>query len=87
MEQIYAKILLPNEDYNSAQVKSAMQDPLYKDFIEFKDELVKKLGAALGIGYGNGRAFLKKLNQFSIRREDFEKKLREIKENTEGKKE
>ena len=47
MEQIYAKILLPNEDYNSAQVKSAMQDPLYKDFIEFKDELVKKLGAAL----------------------------------------
>ena len=47
MEQIYAKILLPNEDYNSAQVKSAMQDPLYKDFIEFKDELVKKLGTAL----------------------------------------
>ena len=47
MEQIYAKILLPNEDYNSAQVKAAMQDPLYKDFIEFKDELVKKLGAAL----------------------------------------
>lgn len=47
MEQIYAKILLPNEDYNSAQVKSAMQDPLYKDFIEFKDELVKKLGVAL----------------------------------------
>lgn len=47
MEQIYAKILLPNEDYNSAQVKSAMQDPLYKDFIEFKDELAKKLGTAL----------------------------------------
>ena len=49
--------------------------------------LRQKLGAALGIGYGNGRAFLKKLNQFSIRREDFEKKLREIKENTEKKKE
>lgn len=47
MEQIYAKILLPNEDYNSAQVKATMQDPLYKDFIEFKDELVKKLGDAL----------------------------------------
>ena len=35
------------------------------------------LGAALGIGYGNGRAFLKKLNQFHISREDFEKKRKE----------
>lgn len=47
MEQIYAKILLPNEDYNAAQVKAVSQDPLYKEFLDFKDELHKKLGAAL----------------------------------------
>lgn len=37
----------------------------------------QSLGAALGIGYGNGRTFLKKLNQFHISREDFEKKRKE----------
>ena len=47
MEQIYAKILLPNEDYNITQVKAVSQDPLYKDFIEFKEELAKKLSNAL----------------------------------------
>jgi len=47
MEQIYAKILLPNEDYNSAQVKELSQDPLYIEFIEFKEEMTKKLGEAL----------------------------------------
>lgn len=34
------------------------------------------LGAALGIGYGNGKAFLKKLNQFGISREEFTEKLK-----------
>ena len=47
MEQIYAKILLPNEDYAASKVKEAIQDPLYKDFLEFKDEIQKKLGSAL----------------------------------------
>lgn len=47
MEQIYAKILLPLEDYSTEQAKLAMQDPLYRDFIEFKDELVKKLEHSL----------------------------------------
>ena len=32
-----------------------------------------KLGKALGIGYGNGAAFLKKLNQYGISREEFER--------------
>ena len=47
MEQIYEKILLPNEDYNPAQVKELSQDPLYIEFIEFKEEMTKKLGEAL----------------------------------------
>ena len=33
----------------------------------------QQAGAALGIGYGNARGFMKKLNSFGIRREDFEK--------------
>ena len=41
-------------------------------------EMRQALGAALGIGYGNGRTLLKKLNMFDIRREDFEQKMSEI---------
>lgn len=36
----------------------------------------ERLGAALGIGYGNAKAFLKKLNQFGITREEFEGTLK-----------
>lgn len=42
-------------------------------------ELREKVGAILGIGYGNGNAMLKKLNSFGISREDFEKAVRESK--------
>ena len=38
----------------------------------------EKLGAALGIGYGNGKAFLKRLNQFGITQEEFRQKLKEL---------
>ena len=38
----------------------------------------QKLGQALGIGYGNAKGFLKKLNQFGISREDFAEKVREL---------
>lgn len=36
-----------------------------------------RLGKALGIGYGNSRAFLNRLNQYGISREDFLKQLGE----------
>ena len=36
------------------------------------------LGEALGIGYGNSRAFLKRLNGFGIKREEIEKALLSI---------
>ena len=42
-------------------------------------ELREKVGAILGIGYGNGNAMLKKLNSFGITREDFEKAVEESK--------
>lgn len=40
----------------------------------------QKLGAALGIGYGNAKGFLKKLNSFGISREDFEGAVRKLDE-------
>lgn len=42
-------------------------------------ELRDRLGRKLGIGYGNGSAFLKRLNGYGISREDLEKALAEIK--------
>lgn len=38
------------------------------------------LGRRLGIGYGNGKTFLKKLNQFGISREDFLRECRRLEE-------
>ena len=37
-----------------------------------------ELGKELGIGYGNGKIFLQRLNKFGISREEFEKALQEI---------
>jgi ribonuclease M5 len=37
-----------------------------------------KLGKMLGIGYGNGAAFLNKLNQYGITREAFEKNAQKL---------
>lgn len=38
----------------------------------------EQVGSILGIGYGNGRTFLKKLNQFDIPREDFDKCIEKL---------
>lgn len=37
-----------------------------------------KLGATLGIGYGNGKQFLYRLNHYGISRQDFETAIRDI---------
>ena len=38
----------------------------------------QKLGKALGIGWGNSKRFLQKLNKFGITRAELDKALREI---------
>lgn len=38
----------------------------------------ESLGKILGIGYGNSKTFLKKLNAFSVTREEFEEGLKKI---------
>ena len=40
----------------------------------------QQIGKALGIGYGNAKAFLRKLNHYGITREDFEQAVRAWKE-------
>lgn len=40
--------------------------------------LRQELGKALGIGYGNGNGFLKKLNSFGITREQFNRELEKV---------
>ncbi len=40
----------------------------------------QKLGSRLGIGYGNAKGFLKKLNQFGVSREDFAESVRMLEE-------
>lgn len=37
-----------------------------------------KLGKTLGIGYGNGKIFLQRLNKFGVSRAEFERALQEI---------
>ena len=39
----------------------------------------QKLGQALGIGYGNGKAFLNKLNRLGITRDELDQRWKEIK--------
>lgn len=59
------------------------EDDLYESGLLGRSDsrqMRQALGAALGIGYGNGRTLLKKLNMFDIRREDFEQKISEIRE-------
>ena len=43
--------------------------------------LRQELGKALGIGYGNGNGFLKKLNSFGITREQFDRELNKVLKN------
>ncbi len=38
----------------------------------------EKIGDALGIGYGNGKSLLKKLNQFNISKDEFLRKVKEL---------
>jgi len=70
------------EDTNRDAQKVYTEDDMFEaGLIGLPDskERRQKLGAALGIGYSNGKSFIKKLNQFEISREDFEKALNNLK--------
>ena len=46
--------------------------------MEGSAERRRELGKILGIGYGNVRGFLQKLNKFEVKREAFERAVKEI---------
>ena len=43
----YAQIVKPQKEYTAEEVKTATNDPIYKDFLDFKEELLNKLGHAI----------------------------------------
>lgn len=47
LENIYPKILQPLNNYTTEQIKNISNDKLYKDFLEFKDEIKNKIDAVL----------------------------------------
>lgn len=44
---VYPKLLHPMQEYTTKEIEAATNDPLYKEFLDFKDEVAKKLGHAL----------------------------------------
>ncbi|QCX33460.1 ribonuclease M5 [Caloramator sp. E03] len=59
-------------------------DDLYKYGLlgeENSSILRDKVGAILGIGYGNGKQFLNRLNRYGITREEYESAIKKSKEN------
>ena len=47
LEKVYPLLLQPLNDYVSRDVKKVIDDPMYKDFMSFKEEVQQKLGKAL----------------------------------------
>ena len=67
----------------SSETAEFTEDDLFEAGLTgWKDSAQRRqlVGAALGIGYGNARGFLKKLNSFGVSREDFEKSVRALEE-------
>ena len=49
------------KEYSSAEVKAVTNDPLYQEFLDFKDEMRQKLGRVLEVEKNEGSsAFFKK---------------------------
>ena len=47
LERIYPKLLQPLDEYTGQEVKAIAADPLYQDFLDFKNDIMQKLGHAL----------------------------------------
>ncbi len=79
------------EDIIDALKKAKFQNAVYEDLFNNTDleeaglaggkaskERRERLGEILGIGYGNSKALLKKLNKFGVEKEDFYEAIRTI---------
>lgn len=49
LDKTYPQRLEPLKEYSSAEVKAVTNDPLYQEFLDFKDEMRQKLGRVLEV--------------------------------------
>lgn len=47
LEKIYPKILQPLNEYKAEDIQNVVKDKLYKDFLDFKEEIQHRLGKAM----------------------------------------
>ena len=45
LNSIYAKTIMPQKQYTTEEVKSAIEDPAYQDFLDFKENLIHKFNS------------------------------------------
>lgn len=73
LEKLYTQGTLEDAEITSTDLKAAgltgKQNSRYRR---------ERLGQILGIGYGNGKQLLKRLNMFQIRRQDFEDAVHQL---------
>ena len=73
LSKVQTEVENPKEEFT-------MTDMMLNGLLGKEDSTKKrdKLGMILGIGYGNAKQFLNRLNRYSITREEFEKAIKEI---------
>ena len=66
VEKIYPKILQPMTEYKIDDIKKINKDPLYQQFLEFKEEVKHKLGKAVKdeAKYNNNDIYFKQKDPF-----------------------
>ncbi|MBD7895112.1 ribonuclease M5 [Limosilactobacillus sp. Sa3CUN2] len=73
LEKLYTQGTTENAEITSADLKAAGLTGRTNS--RYRRE---RLGQLLGIGYGNGKQLLKRLNMFQIRRDDFENAVQQL---------
>lgn len=52
---VYARTLAPFKEYTAQEIQNISNDPLYKEFLEFKHDVQNKLGKALALQKNNDK--------------------------------
>lgn len=80
IRQALSKAKCSVSDAEDARDEFSMEDMLRAGLAGEKGSAARRqcVGKALGIGYGNVKTFLQKLNKFGVEREAFERAVREI---------
>ena len=66
LDQIYPRRIEPQQIYSDADIQNITDDPIYKDFLEFKSELQKKLNIEIDKENNTNDSFYQRNNQVDI---------------------